>query len=240
MARVDVALEEFKVLRAELLAHLQAQTTLVSVALTATAAIAGFAFGAKPDDPQRLEILLALPLVLSGLGLAYMTRSSSIIRIGSYVKKQLWPVLQRAAPDDSHGAVAALPSWEHAISPGASWKVLLPPEGWLTWLPGVIIFGAPSVAALFINGDLEWWPGEAHGSEHGLEWAWFTDFVLAVVSLLVLILSGFIKPSVPDLTVEQYQEPSDGALVEIVATFADGSVKSGTATLRSRPSDARG
>ncbi|MCD6015393.1 MAG: hypothetical protein K0R88_1477 [Solirubrobacterales bacterium] len=111
MGRVDVALEEYKALRAETLAHIQAQTTIVSVALTATAAIAGFAFGAKAEDEQRLEILLALPLVLSGLGLAYMTRSAGILRVGNYIKEGLWPVLQRAGPDEGDAATPPLPSW---------------------------------------------------------------------------------------------------------------------------------
>src|SRR5438045_1843078 len=59
MGRVDVALEEYRALRAELIARGQAQTTLVSVALTATAVIAGFAFGAKAGEAPRLPAVLA-------------------------------------------------------------------------------------------------------------------------------------------------------------------------------------
>src|SRR4051794_28346939 len=107
MGRVDVALEEFKALRTELIGHQQAQTTIVSIALTATAAIAGVAFGGGgSDDKERLEIFLALPLFLSGLALAYLAHSYGSVAIGDYIRDQLWPQLQAAPADQNGGGVA--------------------------------------------------------------------------------------------------------------------------------------
>jgi hypothetical protein len=237
VGRVDVVLEEYKSLRAEILAHSQAQTTIVSVALTATAAIAGFAFGAKADEAQRLQILLALPLVLSGLGLSYLTHSYGSSLIGRYIKERLWPVLQSANPDAGAGNTSWPPSWEHQLRHSGR-TALIPPGGWLSWLPGVIIFGAPSVAALAINDEYAWWPlASAHGG--GLEWAWFIGAVVAGLALFLLVLAGFSPPSlntaredVPDAVVQ-----GERMSVSVAAELAPGRRLVGQAELRSPPED---
>ena len=190
MARVDVALEEYKALRAEILAIVQAQTAIVTVALTATAAIAGIAFGSKPTE-GRLEILLALPLVLSGLGLTYVNHGYGSALIGRYIEDHLWEKLRKAAADPEQGAVdGELTSWERQIR---HYRGLLPSftsvRGWLSFLPGLVIFGVPSLAALIINWkDYHWTPFAGGGS--GLQWAWFIGAAVTIGSLMLSLLAG--------------------------------------------------
>jgi hypothetical protein len=229
MGRVDVALKEYDSLRAEILAHTQAQTTLVSVALTATAAIAGFAFGAKADEAQRLQILLALPLVLSGLGLAYLTHSYGTATIGRYIKERLWPTLKDAVPDDGQGLTTALPSWEKQLSRGG--KALLSPGGFLSWLPGLITFGAPSVAALAINSghaSLPW----VSNTVDGLGWAWLVDAVIAVVALVLLVWVGFTEPDLAEDTPIIEDRREERIAIVLTSEFG-GQEFSGKAELRS-------
>lgn len=202
MGRVDVALEEYRALRAEILAHVQAQSTIVSVALTATAAIAAVAFGAKSGDPQRLEILLALPLVLGGLGLSYLTHSYGSVRIGNYIRRTLWPALQYAPADSAQEETIELSSWEDHVPRGLG-KALLPPGGWLTFLPGLIIFGAPSAAALIINAKYSWFPGQGHAE--GLEVAWFCDLLVGGLAGILLLSAGIN----PDSSFPDRRRPSD-------------------------------
>jgi hypothetical protein len=190
VARVDVALEEYKALRAEILAIIQAQTAIVTVALTATAAIAGIAFGTKPTE-GRLEILLALPLVLSGLGLAYLTHSYGSALLGRYIEDHLWEQLRKATPDQQQGVVnGRLSSWEeHIRHYRGLGRALTSVRGWLSFLPGLFIFGVPSAAALIINWkDYAWTPFGGGGS--GLEWAWFIGAVVTTGSLTLLLLAG--------------------------------------------------
>ena len=104
----EIAIEEYSALRQETLSHFTSMTTLVSIALTATAAIAGFAFGSKPDDGYRLEIPLALPLVFSGLGFAKLVHTSSVLNIGYYTKTYLWDVLRQSAGNSDEATLRAL------------------------------------------------------------------------------------------------------------------------------------
>ena len=194
MGRVDVALEEFKALRAEILGHQQAQTTILSVALTAIAAIGGIAFAAKAADDQRLEILLALPLVLSGLGLAHLTHSYGQARIGKYIETQLWPALQSALPEDG-SLTKPTPSWEKQGKPPRGLRVAVTSTGgWLTFLPGIMIFGAPSLAALIINSTYAL--HREHGA--GLQQAWWIDLVVTAASVVLLLLAG--RARTPEVT----------------------------------------
>jgi hypothetical protein len=155
VGRVDVALEEYRQLRAEILSHAQAQTTVVTIALTATAAIAGVAFGTgATGNPERLEILLALPLILIGLGLTYLAHSVNVVAIGRYIGDGLWPALAAAQPDDASqaGGATVIHSWEKTVASGRGFsKAAKGIKGLLSWVPGVFLFGLPSIAALAIN-----------------------------------------------------------------------------------------
>ena len=139
----EIAIEEYRALRQETVSHFTSMTTLVSIALTATAAIASFAFGSKPDDGYRLEILLALPLVLSGLGLANLVHTSSVLNIGYYTKSYLWDVLRQSAGNSDEATLRVL-SFEDLQPDPDDLPARFWPRMWLSWLPGIIVFGAPS------------------------------------------------------------------------------------------------
>jgi hypothetical protein len=50
------------------------------------------------------------------------------------------------------------------------------PRMWLSWLPGIIVFGAPSVAALPVNTGYAWVPLVTDAPHPvGLGWAWLVD-----------------------------------------------------------------
>lgn len=231
VGRVDVVLEEYKSLRAEILGHLQAQTTLVSVALTATAAIAAIAFGAKTGDPQRLEILLALPLVLNGLGLAYLTHGHGSAVIGRYIETRLWPSLQAAGPDDDNGVTPVVWSWEKLVAEDRSvLRGITSVKGWLSFLPGLVIFGAPSVAALIINWDYRWQPIATHAGA-GLEWAWFMGTFVTLVSLVLLILAGH-RPAAAGPPGGSTTLVADATQLAVSLQLPDGAIASGTLTLQ--------
>lgn len=186
MGRVDVALEEYKQLRAEILAHTQAQTTVVGISLTATAAIAGVAFGTgATDNPQRLEILLALPLILIGLGLAYLAHSVYSMAIGQYVGQRLWPALAQAQPDKPDKAVTIY-SWEATVASGRTFsRAAKGIKGWLSVVPGLFLFGLPSLAALVINYKLAWVPGIEKDAS-ALRVAWLLEAVALVIAAIML------------------------------------------------------
>lgn len=171
----EIAIEEYRALRQETVSHFTSMTTLVSIALTATAAIASFAFGSKPDDGYRLEILLALPLVLSGLGLANLVHTSSVLNIGYYTKTYLWDVLRQSA-DNSDEATLRVLSFEDLQPDPDDLPARFWPRMWLSWLPGIIVFGAPSVAALPVNTGYAWVPLVTDAPHPvGLGWAWLVD-----------------------------------------------------------------
>ena len=193
MEPIDVALEEYRSLRAEILAHIQAQSTVVSVALTATAAVAGFAFGTTNDDQPRYEILLALPLVLGGLALFYMAHGQGAVHIGSYIRCTLWPRVQALVTPEGKQE-PAITSWEKVVAGHRGLvKGATSVRGWLSFLPGLIIFAAPSVAALVINRDDAWMLFLSEGSPTDLGWAWFSGCVITGMAGLLLVLAGMTR-----------------------------------------------
>jgi hypothetical protein len=178
---------------------------------------------------RGFEILLALPLVLSGLGLAYLTHSYGSARIGGYIKQRLWPVLQEAYPDHGQAPTLRLSSWEEQCPRGLK-QAMKPPGGLLSWLPGLIIFGAPSAAGLAINSKHMWFFTE-DGPVSGLEVAWFIGTVVAALSLLLIFLVGISDPS-PGSAGQQREPLAQETAVKIVAQLSEGHSMSGTAVLR--------
>ena len=211
MGRVDVALEEFKALRAEIVARQQSQTTIVNVALTVTAAIASVAFAVgSTGASDRLDILLALPIVLCGLGLTYLTHSHASHLIGAYIREDLWPELRGAAPGEHVGSTPTdeLPSWEESV---AEWRRLdrasTRPGGYLSWLPGVFIFGVPSITALIINWSEapKWVPWGAEGGQLRAAWLLGAIAVVGEIALMITVAvsashSAEAKPASPPVT----------------------------------------
>ena len=239
MGRLDVALEEYKQLRAEILVHSQAQTTIVGIALTATAAIAGVAFGSGAiDNPERLEILLALPLILTGLGLSHLARSVNIIAIGQYIGLRLWPALAATQPGDTTSASDAtvIHSWEQSVASGRGLSQAAKGiKGWLSVVPGLFVFGFPSLAALTINYKLAWLPVITETHPSGLQLAWLLDSLALVAAACMLVAAGrYGSPQTP--TTNQSDDEAEGpsATLKITADLGD-QFATGTAVLRRAP-----
>jgi hypothetical protein len=133
----DVALAEFTALRAEILAMQEWESRTFTAALTVIAAVGSFAV-AKTDG--RLELLLVLPVVLSGLGLLQAQWSQQVRGIGDYLRDCLWPRLP--APADGRAQ-----SWEHYFA--ASY----------TRIHGafarILIFVVPSIASRYYRSPSE-------------------------------------------------------------------------------------
>ena len=133
----DVALEEFKALRAEILAVQQFQNAAFAAALTAIAAVGSFAL---TKSGGRHELLLVLPIVLSGLGLLQAQCARETNQIGNYVRDHLWARLPVHEGDPFR-------SWEHFVA--RSHRRL---HGIVA---RILIFGVPSVVSLVIT-DQQW------------------------------------------------------------------------------------
>jgi hypothetical protein len=151
----DFALEEFKALRSEIASIRQIETAVYTAALTILSAVGGFALG----KGGRLDILLVLPLVLSGLGLIIVECQLGVANIGEYIRENL---------------VKRLPvqgdwTWEKFIHKRRN-KVYL---GLGACAPAMILF-APSVAALGIA---------YHPTDH-LWPLWWADFVATALFVL--------------------------------------------------------
>jgi hypothetical protein len=82
----EIAIEEYRALRQETVSHFTSMTTLVSIALTATAAIAGFAFGSKPRTATGWRSCSRCRSSSAALGLANLVHTSSVLNIGYYTK----------------------------------------------------------------------------------------------------------------------------------------------------------
>ena len=191
MGRVDVALEEFKGLRAEIVSRQQSQTTVVNVALTITGVVATIAFARQGASPDRVDVLLALPIVLSGLGLTYLNHSHSAMAIGGYIRKCLWRQLAGAAPDKETSSDITVPSWEHYVSKERGYSNLVTRRGALSFIPGLLVFGIPSIAALVINAHhIPGWVPYITGGGGDLRVVWVADFIAVLTSAALVVLVG--------------------------------------------------
>jgi hypothetical protein len=148
----DVALAEFTALRSEVQSIRQIQTAVYTAALTILAAVGGFALAKKEG---RLEMLLVLPLVLSGLGLILVEAETGISNIGEYIREKLSSRLP---------ANQERMSWEMFIfrrrsETGARYALL-------GGAAPALILVVPSIASLWITDDQLgshlwplWWSG---------------------------------------------------------------------------------
>jgi hypothetical protein len=167
---VDVVLAEFSALRAEILSCQQAQTGVFVGGMTATAAVGAIAF----SKGSRLQILLVLPFVLSGLGLLYLDYSRRPAAIGKYIRTELWLILEL------HPACRQLPSWERYLDKKR--QQLSRRDRLLGALPFVLVFLVPSVLALVVGAykliHSSW--GEAY-------WLLWVACLVVVLMLLALL-----------------------------------------------------
>lgn len=164
----DVAHAELEALRAELLARSQSEGTIITAALTIVAAIGGFAL-AKKDG--RIEMLLVLPLVLSGLGIVLVQGVQGNRRIAQYIREHLWA---RLLPrDHSSTDTDANRSWEHFIHDYRRTNMGLKNYAISGVTPVVLIFVVPSAASLIVT---------ALAADLGaLWWLWGTGLVAIVL-----------------------------------------------------------
>lgn len=166
--QVEIGLEEYKSLRAEIARIAQAQNGLLGAALTATAAIGGVGLG---KSGNRL-ILLVLPFVLSGLAILYIRSSIQIRTVGSYVRTELWPFLQTAAE-------GAVPSWEKHIANKRSGRRRSTPAGLVDFVGQLLVFGVPGIGALALT--------HARASSASLTIAWWLGVAAMVLSATMTI-----------------------------------------------------
>jgi hypothetical protein len=76
---------EFNAYRAEILARANFQHTLISIDLTALAALAGFVLSHHADK----RLLLLLPIVSSSIGLLWYDHARNIESLGDYIRRDL-------------------------------------------------------------------------------------------------------------------------------------------------------
>lgn len=168
----DVLLAEFKALRDEMLAIRQIQTAVYTAALTILAAVGSVALAKKGG---RVEILLVLPYVLSGLGLVTVQCTTGVSNIGDYVRKDLWPELLKYAERSE-------PSWEIFAKRRRPWFVLIP-----TGLVPLLILVVPSIASIVITRD------QIHTDLWPLWWGAVAAVVLSVLASIALPLGSKLK-----------------------------------------------
>jgi hypothetical protein len=101
---VSVALAEFNALRAEILGHISAGTTVVGLGVTALGIIVGLV--AKEGADRRL--LLVIPPLSLFVILLLTAENYRTTMLGNYIRDELWPFLEER--------VGALPSWEAKVS----------------------------------------------------------------------------------------------------------------------------
>jgi hypothetical protein len=85
---VDLVLAEFNTLNAEMTSAISSQQTLISLNITAAAAVAGLVVADKADP----KLLLVSAVLSSALGLVYLANAVHVGNIGSYIVEVLRPI----------------------------------------------------------------------------------------------------------------------------------------------------
>lgn len=184
--QIEIALAEYGQMRAEISRRSQAQGALLALALTATAAVGSYGFGAT----DRREALLVLPFVLSGLALVYLHYAILSRTVGRYIRTELWPFLQRAsgAGDD----VSDMPSWESWGARVRQKRGRLSPAGLVSFLGQGTVFGVPAIGALIVTRPFSW--------GHSMAPIWWLGLlaVLGAISMVVIIDTRELSPADQD------------------------------------------
>jgi hypothetical protein len=102
--RIDVAVAEFNVLRAEITQRTTGQAALTGVGLTALGVIFGFAL----EDKGDIRLLVAVPLLAFFVSALHAAESSRVARIGDYIRDRLEPTLRTETGSN-------LPAWEKGV-----------------------------------------------------------------------------------------------------------------------------
>ena len=195
----DFLLAEYNSLRAEIAAHQATRSRYLGLALTATGAVGTFALG---KDGNR-EILLVLPLVLSGLAIVYLKHTIDIENLGRYLREELWPVIRDAIPhypakpttDTPEPSAKSLLAWDDWIQQHRAALGRLTPYGSLGLLPPLLIFSTPSLGGLLLAIP----PARAGG------WwlAWALDIITLVIAAFLTLWVFIIGPGWKSATTSQ-------------------------------------
>src|ERR1035438_2161990 len=87
---VTIVLSEFNSVKSEIQSRSKAQSSLISLNMSAIAALGGFFFSEHGGDSR---ILLLIPIVSSVLGMVYMDHAVSIGYMGRFIQHEIKPQL---------------------------------------------------------------------------------------------------------------------------------------------------
>lgn len=138
---LDVELAEFNALRAESVAQQNAQAALIGVGLTALGVVFGLAVKEGGDN----HLLLAVPPLAAIISLIHASVTFRIIRIGDYIRSELWPAIQ--------GQVGPVPSWQaYLVARRRGRNTIV--QGLLNDGPGMALMAIASLVAVIATGDV--------------------------------------------------------------------------------------
>lgn len=83
----DTAEAEYNALRAEIVAHSNAQNSLMALVVTAIGIVGGFVLG--KEGTSHIELLLILPFLVCAAGIQYLEHSRAVGLLGRYILKRL-------------------------------------------------------------------------------------------------------------------------------------------------------
>jgi hypothetical protein len=139
---LDVEIAEFNALRAESVAQQTAQATLIGVGLTALGVVVGFAVRQGGDQ----HLLLVVPPLAAVISLSHAGVTFRIVRIGAYIRNELWPDIQRR--------VGPIPSWQaHLATRRRGRNVIV--QGLLVDGPGTTLLTVASGVATVVVHDID-------------------------------------------------------------------------------------
>jgi hypothetical protein len=97
--KIQILLDEFKVLREEISRRSRDQLSLIQINITAIGIILGFVFAYAKDS----RVLLLIPLISSILGTIYLDNAEAISHIGRFiqtkVKPEMFRIIRKELPD---------------------------------------------------------------------------------------------------------------------------------------------
>jgi len=173
---LEVALAEFKALRDEIGSRATSSHTLINI----NAVASGVAGGLVVNNPNRVELLLLLPILSPVLGLLWLDHAHNIRNIGDYINATLRPLITGAIGPGGEAALA----WEAHVDRYEQRALLrFVPLG----VPVLVLFAAVPVASL------AWTAGHI-----GSTWWWllWVGGALLTLSFLVLWLRLILQPIV--------------------------------------------
>lgn len=139
---LDVELAEFNALRAESVAQQTAQAALIGVGLTALGVVFGLAAKQGGDN----HLLLAVPPLAAIISLIHASVTFRIIRIGDYIRDELWPAIQ--------SQVGPVPSWQAYLVARRQGRNTIV-QGLLNDGPGMALMAVASVVAVAAVDDVD-------------------------------------------------------------------------------------